>query len=93
MFSFAGIRSFLLTCSSSRHGTIPGSKPIVFPTHGSSLYKLELLLYGKIAQIPAFFENVIVRPVGSLTSSGSSTLKRVKCRIRISVDFCLQSSI
>jgi hypothetical protein len=32
---------------------------------------------GKIAQIPAFFENVIVRPVGSLTSSGGSTLKKL----------------
>ena len=35
-----------------------------------------LLLKGKIAQIPAFFENMIPRPVGSLISSGSSTLKR-----------------
>jgi hypothetical protein len=50
-------------------------------------------LIGKIGQIPAFFENVIPRPVASLMPSGSSTLKRVKCRIRISVNFNLQSSI
>jgi hypothetical protein len=29
------------------------------------------------AQIPAFFENVIPRPAGSLMPSGSSTLKRI----------------
>ena len=48
---------------------------------------------GKIAQIPAFFENVIPWPVGSLMPSGSRTLKRVKCRIQTSVNFNFLSSI
>jgi hypothetical protein len=42
----------------------------------SSSHNIQLLI-GKIAQKPAFFENVIPRPAGSLTPSGSSTLKRI----------------
>ncbi len=47
----------------------------------------------KSLQIPAFFENLIPRPVGSFSSSGSSTLKRILFLIRFSVNPVFQSSI
>ncbi len=52
-----------------------------------------LFKYGKTLQIPAFFENLIPRPVGSFSSSGSSTLKRILFLIRFSVNPVFQSSI
>ena len=51
------------------------------------------IVLGKTLQIPAFFENLIPRPVGSFSSSGSSTLKRILFLIRFSVNPVFQSSI
>jgi len=47
----------------------------------------------KTLQIPAFFENVIPRPVGSFLLSGSSTLKRIWCLIQKQKNLVFQGSI
>jgi hypothetical protein len=48
---------------------------------------------GKTLQIPAFFENVIPRPVGSFLLPGSSTLKRIWCLIQKQKNLVFQGSI
>ena len=51
------------------------------------------ILFEKTLQIPAFFENVIPRPVGSFLLSGSSTLKRIWCLIQKQKNLVFQGSI
>ena len=49
------------------------------PIHEEGIIKKNHLdgISKKYLQIPAFFENIIVQPAGSLMPSGSSTLKRI----------------
>jgi len=79
-----------------------GQAAMVHADHVNSWWGVEPLIpllkhtkyyYGKTLQIPAFFENLIPRPVGSFSSSGSSTLKRILFLIRFSVNPVFQSSI
>jgi hypothetical protein len=52
-----------------------------------------IIILWKNSSNTCFFENLIPRPVGSFSSSGSSTLKRILFLIRFSVNSVFQSSI